>query len=513
MGEDRRLQPMKIAFFLDLPWGLGGAGTLLLKQALLMSEVYNVVVVIPANNQGVPNQEYVKRCEQYHLPYVCIRYMSAFNFLKLEDFHGAMESADSIEEFARKEGITFFHSVQVNLAVEYVSRKLMIPHLMNSYQLREEEFKFCPGNIYTHYHLSDSLLYSDRWCRQLGMESRCSRPVALLDEIRKKKAYPQNGIRILMLGVVCNKKNQLTAIKAVEKCIGQFQIKLDIAGGLDGQYAEECKRYVAERGLGDVVTFHGFVSDITSLLESSDCLLCASDDESFPSSIVEAVTYDLTIISTPVAGVPEVFRDQENCFLSKDFSEAGISESIMKCLEYYKNGEIYRIHEKEQETWRKNFAPDVVREQIDAYYKDIVKNPVFGSMEPFAALAEEVRKTEELLAGIDDNGEKWIYGKTLYYSILRKHLSRGRIYIWGAGSRGKVSYAILRRICPELEIAAFIDSYKEGMYCGLPVIKADNAPIEENSFYGISFARGYDEVMLYLERRGLTYGRQILYIP
>ena len=134
-------------------------------------------------------------------------------------------------------------------------------------------------------------------------------------------------------------------------------------------------------------------------------------------------------------------------------------------------------------------------------------------MEPFAALAEEVRKTEELLAGIDDNGEKWIYGKTLYYSILRKHLSRGRIYIWGAGSRGKVSYAILRRICPELEIAAFIDSYKEGMYCGLPVIKADNAPIEENSFYGISFARGYDEVMLYLERRGLTYGRQILYIP
>ena len=100
MGEDRRLQPMKIAFFQDLPWGLGGAGTLLLKQALLMSEVYNVVVVIPADNQGVPNQEYVKRCEQYHLPYVCIRYVSAFNFLKLENFHGAMESAASIEEFA-----------------------------------------------------------------------------------------------------------------------------------------------------------------------------------------------------------------------------------------------------------------------------------------------------------------------------------------------------------------------------------------------------------------------------
>lgn len=504
---------MKIAFFLDLPWGLGGAGTLLLKQASLMSELYDVIVVIPANYQGVPNLEYQRRCEQYHLPYVGIQYVSAFNFLKLEDFHGAMESAAAIEEFARREKITFFHSVQVNLAVEYVSRKLKIPHLMNSYQLREEEFKFCPGDIYPHYHLSDSLLYSERWSRQLGMQSKCSRPVALLDEVKRKESYPRNGIRILMLGVVCNKKNQLTAIKAVEKCIGQTQIKLDIAGGLDGQYAEECRRYVAEHGLNDRVTFHGFVSEIAPLLESSDCLLCASVDESFPSSIVEAVTYDLTIISTPVAGVPEVFTDQENCFLSRDFSQEGISESIAKCLEYYKNGDIHKIHEKEQETWLRNFAPDVVRKQIDSYYKDILENPVFGSLEPFAALAEEVRQTEELLSGMDDNGEKWIYGKTLYYSILRKHLREGRIYIWGAGSRGKVAFEILRRICPKLETVAFIDSHKAGTYCGIPVIKADSIPIEKNNYYGISFAKGKDEAILYLERQGLVFNRQILHIP
>ena len=38
---------MKIAFFLDAPRGFGGAASLLLRQAKLMSELYEVIVVIP----------------------------------------------------------------------------------------------------------------------------------------------------------------------------------------------------------------------------------------------------------------------------------------------------------------------------------------------------------------------------------------------------------------------------------------------------------------------------------
>ena len=42
---------MKVAYFLDIPIGLGGAGNLLLQQAVLMSELYDVIIVIPEDQE------------------------------------------------------------------------------------------------------------------------------------------------------------------------------------------------------------------------------------------------------------------------------------------------------------------------------------------------------------------------------------------------------------------------------------------------------------------------------
>ena len=117
-----------------------------------------------------------------------------------------------------------------------------------------------------------------------------------------------------MLGSVCPRKNQMAAIKVIEQIIGLHDIELHIAGDLNNDYGYKCRQYVENQNLDKAVVFHGFVSEITSLLKQCDCLLCTSLDESFPSSIVEAVSYDLTIISTPVAGVPEIFVDRYNSF-------------------------------------------------------------------------------------------------------------------------------------------------------------------------------------------------------
>ena len=112
--------------------------------------------------------------------------------------------------------------------------------------------------------------------------------------------------RIIMVGKVGVRKNQLVGIQAVERCLEDFDIKLTIAGDAEGEYAQECQNYVLQKKLQDRIRFLGFVEDIDSLMKSSDCMLCTSVDESFPTSIVEAVTYDTTVVTTPVAGVPEL---------------------------------------------------------------------------------------------------------------------------------------------------------------------------------------------------------------
>lgn len=506
---------MKIAYFLDVPKGFGGAGNLLLQQAVLMSELYDVIVVIPADETGSYNYEYAKRCEQHHIPYTWIEYSTAWNFMSI-DYIEYMKSVVSIEEFAKKENITFFHSVQLNIAVEYVSRKLKIPHLMDIYQLREDDFRLCPGDIYSHYHLCDSILYSNLWNKQLGVDSRCIRPIAILDNIRKKAVYSKDNIKLLMLGVVCPRKNQMTAIKAVAQSaalIAPIKLELHIAGDIDNYYAEECIEYVKVNKLDQFIVFHDFVSDITPLLESCDCLLCASTDESFPSSIVEALTYDLTIISTPVAGVPEVFFDKNNSFISVDFTVEGIKDSILECLEYYKNGKIIDIHKNAEKTWLSNFERKTVRKQIDLYYKYISANGYFRDNKEFLNIEKDVKQTELLLHDINDDGEKWIYTKYLYYTLVRKKLKKGKIYIWGAGKLGKLTFEILKKICPDTEIIAFIDRYKEGSYCEIPVIKLEDVQFDQSSFYCISFASGRYEAIQYLEDKGLALNTQIWCMP
>lgn len=505
---------MKIAFFLDMAKELGGAGNLLLQQAVLMSEIHDVIVVIPTDENGVPNQEYAERCRANQVPYIGLYYRTAFNFRNI-DLYGAIESADAVEEFTKRERIDFFHSVQLNAAVEYVSRKQGIPHLMNIYQLSEEEFSLCPGDIYAHYHLCDSQLYSNRWKRKLGIESMALRPVAPLKEMKLKDRYTYGSIKILMLGDVNKRKNQVAAIRSVEKCVKglDHEIELHIAGYNSGPYADECVQYVREHSLDNIVFFHGFLSDVVPMLECCDCLLCTSIDESFPSSMVEALTYDLTIISTPVAGVPEVFIDEDNAFISMDFSEESIIESLLKCLEYYKNGKISEIHSSAAKTWRKCFKRESIKNSLDLYYKRIERNYKQGDAKIFELLLKDLIEVKELLSGIKGVSEHWIYAKGLYLLTIKNMLSRGEIYIWGAGNWGKLTMDILMKLCPDLKIVAFIDISKEGMISGIPIIKPNEVIYGQSLYYSVSFNSGREQAIDYLENRGLVLYKQVWIIP
>lgn len=348
----------------------------------------------------------------------------------------------------------------------------------------------------------------------MEITSKCVRPVAPLENIKKKELHSKEQLKILMLGSVCERKNQLTAIKAVEECksLGE-KVELHIAGSLDDDYAEECRMYARERDLGQAVTFYGFVSDIIPLLESCDCILCASNDESFPSSLVEALTYGLTVISTPVAGVPEIFTDKVNAFISTDFSVKGIRESILDSMMYYKTGKIADIHENAERTWKNHFERSLVRGQIDSYYKEIIANRFYRSTQPFLTAREEAHEIAVLLDGIDDGGEKWIHQKYLYYALIRKRLSHGKIYIWGAGKLGRLAVAILERICPELKIIAFIDSCKKGLYLGKKVVGIEDVPIQAEQFYSISFGRNREEAISILKVRGIGLNEQLWVIP
>lgn len=505
---------MKIAYFLDSTDVLGGAGNVLLEQAKLMNEFHDVMVIIPCNEKKELNQEYLQRCQKAHVKYTSLAYTTAFN-IQYIDYVKAVDASYEIKKFAVQEQVDFFHSVQLNIGAELAARELKIPHLMNIYQLRKEEFVLTCLDIFPRYHSCDSWLYGNIWKKYLGIKTCCIRPSAPLSYIQKKMRRKRSNLKILMLGSFEKRKNQMTAIQAVEKCNNSgLSIELTIAGSDHTQFAQECKDYVEEKGLYPKIHIIGFQSDIVLLLKENDGFLCASTDESFPSSIVEAMTYGLTIISTPVAGVPELLKDRINAYISKGYETDDIVECIVRWAADYNNPVIENIHKQAELVWKENFSPDIVRKKLDSYYayilEDYQKCP--EKMSNSLISDQDIRMTQQLLK---QNGikEPDILSRIYYYTCLTVLLHSGDAYIWGAGKYGKFAKQIIEVLFPKIKVKAYIDSMKTGEYCGIPVFRPDQVKMESVSYIFIGFGNGRKAVIDYLDKMGFVYNKDVWILP
>lgn len=463
---------MKIAYFFDVPDYFGGAGSLLLKQAKLMSEIHEVLVVIPVNKDGTENIKCANWCDLSGLRHIGLEYTTAFRFRDI-DLLNSVDSVDEICQLIEEEKIEFLHSAQINVAVELASRKENIPHLMNIYQLEENEFLFSQTDIYAHYHLCDSKKYSEIWKKNMDLVSDYMRPLSPIKKMRECKIGKKECYTIIMLGVLCERKNQLTAIRAVEQLQKKISLRMIIAGDFDNTYGKKCVEYVNNHGLQDMITFRGFVSDVGALLEEGDWFLLTSIDESFPSSIVEAVSYGLAIITTPVAGIPEVFKNGKNAFVSEGASVEDVTCLIEDCYNNCIDGRIAGIQSNAAETWRREFAPDNHKERLNDYYLSIVSDYYSGGKERHVDLdlIKEVENTAKLI-GQRDKDSLFFRRKAFYYNYLLKNVHKQgnkKAYIWGAGMLGKIAYEFLKNFASSVDVIGFLDGNKEGEYQGLPI--------------------------------------------
>lgn len=85
----------------------------------------------------------------------------------------------------------------------------------------------------------------------------------------------------------------------------------DIIGGDILQAPREpLLRGMAEKlGIAQSVSFHGQVNNVLSLLQALDIVVCASHEEAFPITILEAMACQKAIVSTNVNGIPEAIED------------------------------------------------------------------------------------------------------------------------------------------------------------------------------------------------------------
>lgn len=120
---------------------------------------------------------------------------------------------------------------------------------------------------------------------------------------------------ILTLGRLSQRKGVYDLLKAVPGVLAHAPTANFWLGG-DGE-VEQVKIILSKQSWGERVRLLGWVRDKEKKesLERAGIFLLPSYQEGFPVAILEAMSYGLPVISTPVGGIPELVVDGETGFL------------------------------------------------------------------------------------------------------------------------------------------------------------------------------------------------------
>lgn len=137
-------------------------------------------------------------------------------------------------------------------------------------------------------------------------------------------------LKFLFLGLIGERKGIFDLLEAIKNRKDYFDNKIELLIGGNGQI-DRLKKYVNEYGLESIVKYQGWVigEKKKELLKSCNLYILPSYNEGLPLSILEAMTYSLPIISTPVGGISEIVKENYNGFLINPGDIKTLEKTIM----------------------------------------------------------------------------------------------------------------------------------------------------------------------------------------
>ena len=251
--------------------------------------------------------------------------------------------ADRLKEWLGRERIAMIHSANYIPAAGLAAHETGTPHVASIYQPYDyDPAQFAP-KPYPHAQalIGDSLMYASFWEDLLDVPAYCLRspiPDAFFLVGEERAPAPPGErppVRIAIVGALHERKGQLRALRALER-LGDLpgRIELTLAGltGYFPIYEERCRRVIEKihRQNGRQVIFGGFYPDVPALLARTDVLLVASETESFPQVVLEAMAARALVATTPVAGVPELVLDGWTGLVAGGFDEGALTELLRR---------------------------------------------------------------------------------------------------------------------------------------------------------------------------------------
>ena len=139
--------------------------------------------------------------------------------------------------------------------------------------------------------------------------------------------------RLVCVGRLCEQKGQLLLIEATHLLSERgHQFKLVLAG--DGEMRPAIEAGIARYGLGDTVRITGWISSdqVRAELLAARAMVLPSFAEGLPVVIMEAMALRRPVLTTYVAGIPELVEDGRNGWLFPAGSVEELADAMANCL-------------------------------------------------------------------------------------------------------------------------------------------------------------------------------------
>jgi colanic acid/amylovoran biosynthesis glycosyltransferase len=139
--------------------------------------------------------------------------------------------------------------------------------------------------------------------------------------------------RLVCVGRLCEQKGQLLLVQAMHRVAANgLTFELVLAG--DGEMRREIEVSIERLGLRDRVRVTGWINSaqVREEILAARALVLPSFAEGLPVVLMEAMALRRPVVTTYVAGIPELVRDGENGWLVPAGDVDGLARAIEACL-------------------------------------------------------------------------------------------------------------------------------------------------------------------------------------
>ncbi len=156
-------------------------------------------------------------------------------------------------------------------------------------------------------------------------------------QARESLGLKQDEILILLLGTVCERKNQKDLVNALSQLAEDDwqHIQCRIVGDRPSIYSKELHQLVdsLHPKLKKRISIVKETPETARFYAAADVFVCTSRIESFPRVILEAMAYQLPIITTPAFGIVEQVQEEVNALFYEVDNPSSLAKGLSRLIQ------------------------------------------------------------------------------------------------------------------------------------------------------------------------------------